>query len=71
LFLVFTELPMAPGLHDFSTSPSADYSKVLMLRDQAGINEVSGQDFVMFERAYAPDFHDLIVGMLRDFPVFR
>ena len=27
---------------------------------------MSGQDFVMYERAYAPGFHDLIVGMLRD-----
>jgi hypothetical protein len=26
----------------------------------------SGQDFVMYERTYAPGFHDLIFGMLRD-----
>jgi DNA-binding transcriptional LysR family regulator len=38
----------------------------LLSGDQAGISEVSGQDFVMYERAYAPGFHDLIVGMLRD-----
>src|SRR6266446_3471591 len=28
--------------------------------------EPSGQDFVMYERTYAPGFHDLIFGMLRD-----
>ena len=38
----------------------------LLCGDQAGISEVSGQDFVMYERAYAPGFHDLIVGTLRD-----
>jgi len=30
------------------------------------LSEVSGQDFVMYERRYAPGFHDLILGMLRD-----
>ena len=30
------------------------------------LSEVSGQNFVMHERAYAPGFHDLIFGMLRD-----
>jgi DNA-binding transcriptional LysR family regulator len=30
------------------------------------LSEVSGQDFVMYERTYAPGFHDLIFGMLRD-----
>jgi DNA-binding transcriptional LysR family regulator len=30
------------------------------------LSEVSGQDFVMYERSYAPGFHDLILGMLRD-----
>jgi DNA-binding transcriptional LysR family regulator len=30
------------------------------------LGEVSGQDFVMYERTYAPGFHDLILGMLRD-----
>jgi hypothetical protein len=38
----------------------------LLCGDQGGISEVSGQDFVMYERAHAPGFHDLIVGMLRD-----
>jgi DNA-binding transcriptional LysR family regulator len=28
--------------------------------------DVSGQDFVMYQRTYAPGFHDLIFGMLRD-----
>jgi hypothetical protein len=28
--------------------------------------EVSGENFVMYERFYAPGFHDLILGMLRD-----
>ncbi len=27
---------------------------------------LSGEDFVMYERAYAPGFHDLLFGMLRD-----
>jgi len=27
---------------------------------------LSGQDFVMYERTYAPGFHDLIFGILRD-----
>jgi DNA-binding transcriptional LysR family regulator len=27
---------------------------------------VAGQDFVMYERTYAPGFHDSIVGILRD-----
>ena len=30
------------------------------------LRELSGQDFVMYERAYAPGFHDLLFGMLRD-----
>ncbi len=29
------------------------------------LRELSGQDFVMYERAYAPGFHDLLFGMLR------
>jgi DNA-binding transcriptional LysR family regulator len=38
----------------------------LAKRKRVRLSEVSGQDFVMYERAYAPGFHDLIVGMLRD-----
>ncbi len=30
------------------------------------LTEVSDEDFVMYERTYAPGFHDLILGMLRD-----
>ena len=41
-------------------------SHKLAKRKRLRLSEVSGQDFVMYERAYAPGFHDLIVGMLRD-----
>ena len=41
-------------------------SHKLAKRKRVRLSEVSGQDFVMYERAYAPGFHDLIVGMLRD-----
>jgi DNA-binding transcriptional LysR family regulator len=30
------------------------------------LREVAGQDFVGYERAYAPGFHDLIFGILHD-----
>jgi DNA-binding transcriptional LysR family regulator len=30
------------------------------------LREVASQDFVMYERTYAPGFHDSIVGILRD-----
>jgi len=30
------------------------------------LRELSGQAFVMYERSYAPGFHDLLFGMLRD-----
>jgi DNA-binding transcriptional LysR family regulator len=39
--------------------------KAVRLRELAGQDFVM-QDFVMYERAYAPGFHDLIFGMLRD-----
>src|ERR1700716_1947317 len=42
------------------SSPKLDKRKRVRLR------EASGHDFVMYERAYAPGFHDLIFGMLRD-----
>src|ERR1700731_2726708 len=35
-------------------------------RKRVRLCEVSSQDFVMYERRYAPGFHDLIFGMLRD-----
>jgi DNA-binding transcriptional LysR family regulator len=41
-------------------------SHKLANRKRVRLREVSGEDFVMYERAYAPGFHDLIVGMLRD-----
>ena len=34
-------------------------------RKRVRLREASGQDFVMYERTYAPGFHDLIFGMLR------
>jgi DNA-binding transcriptional LysR family regulator len=30
------------------------------------LREVAGEEFVMYERTYAPGFHDLIFGILRD-----
>jgi DNA-binding transcriptional LysR family regulator len=30
------------------------------------LREVAGEDFVMYERTYAPGFHDLMFGILRD-----
>jgi DNA-binding transcriptional LysR family regulator len=41
-------------------------SHKLARRKRVRLREASGQDFVMYERAYAPGFHDLIFGMLRD-----
>src|SRR6202043_3637491 len=41
-------------------------SHKLAKRKKVRLSEVSGQDFVMYERTYAPGFHDLIFGMLRD-----
>ena len=38
----------------------------LAKRKRVRLTEVSGEDFVMYERTYAPGFHDLILGMLRD-----
>ena len=38
----------------------------LAKRKRVRLREASGQDFVMYERTYAPGFHDLIFGMLRD-----
>jgi DNA-binding transcriptional LysR family regulator len=38
----------------------------LAKKKRVRLREVAGQDFVMSERAYAPGFHDLISGMLRD-----
>jgi DNA-binding transcriptional LysR family regulator len=41
-------------------------SHKLAKRKRVRLSEVSGQDFVMYERAHAPGFHDLIGGMFRD-----
>jgi DNA-binding transcriptional LysR family regulator len=40
-------------------------SHKLAKRKRVRLREVAGQDFVMYERTYAPGFHDLIVGILR------
>jgi DNA-binding transcriptional LysR family regulator len=41
-------------------------SHKLAKRKRVRLREASGQAFVMYERTYAPGFHDLIFGMLRD-----
>src|ERR1700722_3728757 len=41
-------------------------SHKLAKRKRVRLREVAGQDFVMYERTYAPGFHDLILGILRD-----
>ena len=41
-------------------------SHKLAKRKRVRLSEVSGQEFVMYERTYAPGFHDLIFWMLRD-----
>src|SRR5712692_8664332 len=41
-------------------------SHKLAKRKRVRLSEVSDQDFVMYERTYAPGFHDLIFGMLRN-----
>jgi DNA-binding transcriptional LysR family regulator len=41
-------------------------SHELAKRKRVRLREVAGQDFVMYERTYAPGFHDSIVGILRD-----
>jgi DNA-binding transcriptional LysR family regulator len=41
-------------------------SHKLAKRKKLRLSEVSSQEFVMYERRYAPGFHDLIFGMLRD-----
>jgi DNA-binding transcriptional LysR family regulator len=41
-------------------------SHKLAKRKRVRLREAAGQDFVMYERTYAPGFHDLIFGMLRN-----
>lgn len=38
----------------------------LAKRRRVRLRELANQDFVMYERKYAPGFHDLLLGMLRD-----
>ena len=38
----------------------------LAKRKRVRLSEVADQDFVLYERTYAPGFHDLIFGMLRN-----
>jgi DNA-binding transcriptional LysR family regulator len=41
-------------------------SHKLAKRKKVALHELSGENFVMYERSYAPGFHDLIFGMLHD-----
>jgi DNA-binding transcriptional LysR family regulator len=41
-------------------------SHKLAKRKSVRLREVAGQDFVMYERTYAPGFHDLMYGIFRD-----
>jgi DNA-binding transcriptional LysR family regulator len=41
-------------------------SHKLAKRKRVRLRELAGQDFVGYERAHAPGFHDLILGILRD-----
>src|SRR3984957_18211260 len=41
-------------------------SHKLAKKKSVRLREVAGQDFVMYERTYAPGFHDLMYGILRD-----
>jgi DNA-binding transcriptional LysR family regulator len=41
-------------------------SHKLAKRKRVRLREISGENFVMYQRVYAPGFHDLILGMLRD-----
>jgi DNA-binding transcriptional LysR family regulator len=41
-------------------------SHKLAKKKQVRLREVAGEDFVMYERAFAPGFHDSIYGIFRD-----
>jgi hypothetical protein len=60
-----SELEVVP-VHRESFVLVVPSSHKLARRKRVRLREASGQDFVMYERAYAPGFHDLIFGMLRD-----
>jgi DNA-binding transcriptional LysR family regulator len=44
----------------------ADFAHELAKRKRVRLREVADEDFVMYERTWAPGFHDLIFGILRD-----
>jgi DNA-binding transcriptional LysR family regulator len=54
------------GIHREPFVVVAPLSHKLAKRKKVRLRELSGQDFVMYERSYAPGFHDLIHGMLLD-----
>lgn len=53
------------GIHREPFVVVAPSSHKLAKRRKVRLRELSGEDFVMYERAYAPGFHDLLFGMLR------
>jgi DNA-binding transcriptional LysR family regulator len=44
----------------------APSSHILAKRKRVRPREAAGEDFVMYERTYAPGFHDVMFGILRD-----
>ena len=54
------------GIHQEPFVAVVPRSHKLAKKRKVSLRELSGQDFVMYERAYAPGFHDLLFGMLRD-----
>src|SRR6202034_914183 len=41
-------------------------SHKLAKRKRVRLSELASQDFVIYERTHAPEFHDLVFGMLRN-----
>ena len=68
----FLRLPIGGAALDVVTVHRAPFvlvvpsSHKLAKRKRVRLRELAGQDFVMYERTYAPGFHDLILGILRD-----
>jgi DNA-binding transcriptional LysR family regulator len=54
------------GIHREPFAVVVPRSHKLAKRRKVRLRELSGQNFVMYERAYAPGFYDLLFGMLRD-----
>jgi DNA-binding transcriptional LysR family regulator len=54
------------GIHQEPFVVVVPRSHELAKKRKVRLRELSGQDLVMYERAYAPGFHDLLFGMLRD-----